>query len=366
VTSQSDQAKVTRHNVSGLIAPLCEGPLDVIGDVHGEIEVLNRLLAHLGYDEDGYSHDNRKLAFLGDLIDRGPDSPAVLDRVMAMCDNGTAQCLMGNHELNILINRALPGNGWFVQPNPLEEPGQFRSNPASEQQKEEYLQFLAGLPLVLEHEGLRLVHACWHAPSVERLRHARHLNLPVSKLYEWLELEVGDSIQQANLPRQIAREKEAWSVAIEDRDWPARMLPAHAQAEILGQMANPLRVLTTGRMGVASGPFFAAGRWRMSEVSSWWDDYDEEVPVVIGHFWRQFDSASKRVSGVWGRDVFEGVQSHAWLGKRKNVYCVDYSVGQLHLERRQKQGPNEYHGKLAALRFPEWEVHHDDGIVVCL
>jgi hypothetical protein len=53
------------------------------------------------------------------------------------------------------------------------------------------------------------------------------------------------------------------------------------------------------------------------------------------------------------------------MGKRRNVYCVDYSVGQLHQERRQGAS-TEFHGKLAALRYPEWQVHHDDGTVIAV
>ena len=47
------------------------------------------------------------------------------------------------------------------------------------------------------------------------------------------------------------------------------------------------------------------------------------------------------------------------------MYCVDYSVGQRHLERRDAS-LGEFHGKLAALRYPEWEVVHDDGSVVAI
>ena len=36
-----------------MFAPLPEGPLDVVGDVHGELDALRALLAHLGYDADG-------------------------------------------------------------------------------------------------------------------------------------------------------------------------------------------------------------------------------------------------------------------------------------------------------------------------
>jgi hypothetical protein len=66
-----------------LVGRLNEGPLDIIGDVHGEITILERLLAHLGYDSDGHSESNRSLVFLGDLVDRGPNNPAVLEKPSA-------------------------------------------------------------------------------------------------------------------------------------------------------------------------------------------------------------------------------------------------------------------------------------------
>ncbi|MDH3441675.1 MAG: metallophosphoesterase, partial [Gammaproteobacteria bacterium] len=53
-----------------------DGPLDIIGDIHGEFDALMNLLDVLGYDEEGQSPEGRKIVFLGDLIDRGPDSPA--------------------------------------------------------------------------------------------------------------------------------------------------------------------------------------------------------------------------------------------------------------------------------------------------
>ena len=96
-----------------LVRPLFEGPLDVVGDVHGEIEALHALLGHLGYDEEGVHPRGRRLAFIGDLTDRGPDSVAVIDFVRRACERGRAQCVAGNHELNALRNDPKHGNGWF-------------------------------------------------------------------------------------------------------------------------------------------------------------------------------------------------------------------------------------------------------------
>jgi len=91
------------------------GPFDVVGDIHGCRSELERLLAELGYtlvrDDLRRPIDahvtGRKAVFVGDLVDRGPDSPGVLRLVMGMVANGHALCVQGNHE-NKLV-RALRG-----------------------------------------------------------------------------------------------------------------------------------------------------------------------------------------------------------------------------------------------------------------
>jgi protein phosphatase len=92
------------------------GPFDVIGDVHGCRAELEELLGELGYelrrDERGRPVDaehpaGRRAVFVGDLVDRGPDSPGVLRLVMGMVAAGHALCVPGNHE-NKLV-RALRG-----------------------------------------------------------------------------------------------------------------------------------------------------------------------------------------------------------------------------------------------------------------
>jgi hypothetical protein len=350
---------------STLIGPLFDGPLDIIGDVHGEIDALEKLLDVLGYDAEGRTADHRRLVFLGDLIDRGPNSPAVVDKVMKLVGDGRAQCLLGNHELNILLDRPLPGNGWFIQPNPNEKPGEFASARVRPDRMDAYLGFFASLPLVLENRGLRVVHACWHAPSVARIRRDMGSHSSIIDLYRRYELEVRKELHEAELAHLVDEESMFYSVALDDPSWAAEILPAHAEAEIVGQNGNPIRVLTTGPIRVADAPFFAMGHWRMADRSRWWDDYHCDVPVVIGHFWRRFDDAAERISGVFGRDVFEGVPSHAWMGRNRNVYCVDYSIGQRHKERQDGQ-TDAFHGKLAALRFPERDVYHDDGTVIAV
>ncbi|MEU0272954.1 polynucleotide kinase-phosphatase [Streptomyces sp. NPDC006307] len=73
------------------------GPFDIIGDIHGCSSELETLLAKLGY-VDGHHPEGRTAVFVGDLVDRGPDSPGVLRRVMGMVAAGDALCVPGNHE----------------------------------------------------------------------------------------------------------------------------------------------------------------------------------------------------------------------------------------------------------------------------
>lgn len=73
------------------------GPFDIIGDIHGCSSELETLLGKLGY-VDGAHPEGRTAVFVGDLVDRGPDSPGVLRRVMSMVSDGNALCVPGNHE----------------------------------------------------------------------------------------------------------------------------------------------------------------------------------------------------------------------------------------------------------------------------
>jgi protein phosphatase len=84
------------------------GPFDIIGDVHGCFEELSELLRSLGYiinynERYVVSHPHgRKAIFLGDLVDRGPNTPDVLELVMDMVEAGAALCVPGNHDAKLM------------------------------------------------------------------------------------------------------------------------------------------------------------------------------------------------------------------------------------------------------------------------
>jgi len=95
------------------------GPFDIIGDVHGCYEELVQLLDRLGYRvlEDGsFGHpDGRTLVFVGDLVDRGPDSGQVLKLAIDMLERGRALWARGNHDDKMI--RALKGNPVEIGPD---------------------------------------------------------------------------------------------------------------------------------------------------------------------------------------------------------------------------------------------------------
>ena len=80
-----------------------------IGDIHGCLVELNALLAKIEDDSAAYDGDAR-LIFLGDYVDRGPDSKGVLDRLLATPDRFKTHFVRGNHDqilLDFLENPAL-------------------------------------------------------------------------------------------------------------------------------------------------------------------------------------------------------------------------------------------------------------------
>jgi protein phosphatase len=137
------------------------GPFDILGDVHGCIDELTELLTVLGYrpePEVGFRHpQGRRAIFLGDLVDRGPDTAAVLRMVMAMVDGGTALCVPGNHENKLL--RALRGRKVQVSHGLAETLAQLEGSPP--QLRGRIAEFLDGLVshLVLDDRRLVVAHA---------------------------------------------------------------------------------------------------------------------------------------------------------------------------------------------------------------
>lgn len=149
-----------------------------IGDIHGHAEKLKALLTKLGFTLKGgvYTHPVHRIVFVGDLVDRGPGQIETIMIVRRMIDAGIAQAVMGNHELNAIA--------WYL-PRPDEPDVYLRKR--SEKNRHQHAAFLAEtehdpelhkslvdwfltLPLWIETEHYRVVHACWHPGYIEALK----------------------------------------------------------------------------------------------------------------------------------------------------------------------------------------------------
>ncbi len=149
---------------------------DIIGDIHGYADALIRLLEKLGYtrNNDGvYSHPNRKVIFLGDFIDRGEEQALVLGVVMRMAESGNALAVMGNHEYNAICYHTNDVKG-----KPLREHSEknFKQHqkflsefPVGEESTQQVIEWFKTLPIFLDLEGFRVIHACWHEASLEAI-----------------------------------------------------------------------------------------------------------------------------------------------------------------------------------------------------
>jgi protein phosphatase len=105
---QVDAARIERRRLAVDLRHE-SGPFDIIGDVHGCADELEALLERLGYRvrKDGQSYaiappTGRRALFLGDLVDRGPRIADSLRIAAAMVAEGSALCVLGNHEAKLI------------------------------------------------------------------------------------------------------------------------------------------------------------------------------------------------------------------------------------------------------------------------
>ncbi len=310
-----------------LVQRLFNGHLDIVGDLHGEIEALTSLLKHLEYNSDGSHPSGRRLVFVGDLTDRGPDSIAVVELVQRLVEAGLAQCVLGNHDLNILLEDKKSENEWFFNNELTDEQrrtlGQRLATPEDQGR---IRNFFATLPLALERRDLRVVHACWSACCVPAWKSCwdGYWDLPAINmardhsdartLYEEYEAEITNDISSKRLDE--------------------------TDTNLHHQNRNPVKLITSGPEERTDEPFMAGGKLRCERRVEWWRDYSG-TRCVFGHY----ASPPGEPLGA------------------KQAICVDYGVGKRSQERKQAgEGEVAFRHKLAALRLPELKLVFDDGV----
>ena len=335
-----------------LIQPLPDGPLDVIGDVHGELEALLALLHRLGVNVERRTAA-RPVVFVGDLVDRGPDSIGVVDVFARLADAGLAYAVAGNHELNLLADDRKEGNGWYwgdttdaAQLSGKHVP--FGSRPADDADRARVRARLAELPLVLARADLRVVHAAWDAAAAAALPAEGDL---ATLAATWAD-RIATDLDARGVPARAAEERAAFAELRVEAVRPDRHLPAAAEEDAAHQLHNPVKLLTSGaEVEVRPGEhFFVGGKWRFVTRDRWWRR-PVDIATVVGHYWR------RRSAPIHGkRDLWGDLPIFGWSG---GVFCVDYSVGRRYAERAAGRDRN-FDGGLGALRWPERTLVFDD------
>lgn len=159
--------------------PLPYRGYDLIGDIHGCGKSLRELLERLDYQlvNGVYQHRSRQVIFVGDIIDRGPRVREALHLVRDMVDRGAAQIVMGNHEYDALCycTRARPGSNqtYLREHTPrhdrmIAETLEQFANYGHEWN--EFLEWFYTIPLFLELDGFRVVHACWDSELIAQFK----------------------------------------------------------------------------------------------------------------------------------------------------------------------------------------------------
>lgn len=277
--------------------PAKEG-YDIIGDIHGCADELEKLLAKLGYENAGgtreYRHPIRKAVFVGDLIDRGPGQLRVLQVAKAMVDKGSAHIVMGNHEFNALSYHTEDpaGSGKHLRTHNAKHNKQHRAflDQLTDDQQRQYLDWFATLPLWLDLGGLRVVHACWHPESMAvvhehcgttapfaDLKHLVNASTEGHRLYDAIETLLKGpeiSLVEHGLPKY--KDKDG------NPRGSARMRWWNGAAATLRDIAE----MGGGFKTTDDEPYPELPKLELPDgVQSF--VYKGDVPVFYGHYWRQ-------------------------------------------------------------------------------
>jgi hypothetical protein len=299
---------------------------DIIGDVHGCASKLEGLLGVLGYECNSgtYEHSERQAIFVGDLIDRGDDHIRTLDLVRAMVESENAKIVMGNHEFNAIS---------YATPNP-EIPGEFMRvhsdrNRANHKEFTDQVQVASGyyadsiewfksLPLYLELEGLRVIHACWNDAEIDLVRQSIGPGEPMPTEFVVRANQKGSAEHKA-----IEVLLKGPEVDLRDYGLPAVQLPGdrlrnEARIRWWNPNARTLREVAEIQTGsrTETGEIYPDLPDTPCNEKDTQYGYDPMGPLLFyGHYWRK-----------WNPDELPEWVPEKGLDWTKNSACVDFSA----------------------------------------
>ena len=299
--------------------------LDIIPDIHGRADRLEAALRALGYAErnGAWRARGRTALFLGDLIDgRASEEARTLSIVRAMVEAGTARCLMGNHELNAIHYHWPKDEGGPLRPHDeknWEQHAAFLAeHPLGSPEAREAIDWMMALPLAVEIEDLRAVHACWSEDAIVTIR--KHGEVHESDGARALHLG-REALRAAAMPTKKQKEggavptplAHATETALKGPEVP---LPDGASfRDKTGHERHDVRIAwwregaRTYRDAAISVPPDRMERIPDVPLASSVPIYPADAPpVVFGHYWM-----------TWPGDLT--------LPQAPNALCLDFSAG---------------------------------------
>ena len=277
---------------------------DILGDIHGCYDTLALLLNKLDYQLiDGcYQHASRKLIFVGDFVDRGPKQLEVIECAKAMVEGGHALAVMGNHEFNaIAYATADPKDGGYLRRHSERNQGNHQAFLDAVEHDEakytEVIEWFYTLPMWLEFDDLRIIHACWDQEAIDKIKS-----------------EYGDSAYLSKELLIAASDPERWeyeSLETLLKGKEIRLGDGHSFLDPSGIRRYNMRVRWWDATATTYRSAFMGPKAAIPHLST--DTIEEdhlvdypatEKPLVIGHYWMTGTPAPLS----------------------PNIACVDYSI----------------------------------------
>jgi hypothetical protein len=278
---------------------------DPIGDIHGHADELVQLLDALGYrkSREVYGQPERKVVFLGDFIDRGPQIRQALEIVRPMIEEGKALAVMGNHELNALAfdteDPDRPGDYLRKRENKNVRQHCQTIQQLKDPELANALAWFRTLPMWLDLDGLRVVHACWDGRAISTI------------------IQVLDGTQEITnaFLHSAFKRKEALFAPVELvlKGREAKLPEGKSFTDNHGQVRTEIRT-----------------RWYLSPVNQTYRTYALQAGEINCDLALDESVVKQAVPyPATAKPVFVG---HYWLSARRpeiladNVACLDYSV----------------------------------------
>ncbi len=282
---------------------------DIIGDIHGNADKLVQLLENLGYQQTNgiYQQEGHQAIFVGDFIDRGTSQKGVINIVRPMIDSKKALAVMGNHEFNAICyhtaNTEKPGEYLrsHKEKNTEQHQAFLNEYPLASIETNELIEWFKTIPLFLELDTLRVVHACWDQNLINDLKLNNRLtkanclandyyleaSTKGSQLYQ--DIEVILKGRELELPEGMSFKDKDGNERHEIRiKWWDESLETYQQASVLevDSLNNAPAI-------------------HIDQVNKITGYPKDDKPIFFGHYW--FKGTPERI--------------------RENVACLDYSVG---------------------------------------